>query len=373
MEKPLKPVALDSDSCRERQKNLATILQDQGADRALLLCPEHVQYLTGFKPHRLMLAAVCLEANGHCLLVAPNEKPESAADDVVTFEAQWCSTIRQDQPTAVAKVLTEIFQNRPTAKRLAVEYSSYAPHFRDALSCTQDLIDIESNLWQLRRRKDPDELAMIRQAIACTQAMYARARSIIKPGITEIEVFNQLSSAAVETAGELLTGIGNDYQANSPGGPPRVRKAQAGELFVLDLGAAYRGYYADNCRTFTVGKPPNEDQQLAWDHIVATLDMVEQTVKPGISCRELFQRAQKRLDEYRPGAFFHHLGHGIGLFPREGPHLNPNWDDTFQEGDVFTAEPGLYGPELKAGIRLEQNYVVTANGVERLTSFPLDL
>ena len=53
--------------------------------------------------------------------------------------------------------------------------------------------------------------------------------------------------------------------------------------------------------------------------------------------------------------------------------MNPHWDDTFEEGDVFTAEPGLYGPELEAGIRLEQNYRVTAEGVERLTSHPLDL
>ncbi len=75
------------------------------------------------------------------------------------------------------------------------------------------------------------------------------------------------------------------------------------------------------------------------------------------------------LDEYRAGAFFHHLGHGFGLFPHEGPHLNPRWDDTFAVGDVFTAEPGLYGPELRAGIRLEENYVVTETGVERLTRF----
>ena len=67
------------------------------------------------------------------------------------------------------------------------------------------------------------------------------------------------------------------------------------------------------------------------------------------------------------------LGHGFGLFPHETPHLNPRWDDAFEEGDVFAAEPGLYGPELKAGIRLEQNYRLTADGVERLTSFPLEL
>ena len=61
------------------------------------------------------------------------------------------------------------------------------------------------------------------------------------------------------------------------------------------------------------------------------------------------------------------------MFPHEAPHLNPQWDDTFEVGDTFTAEPGLYTPQLAAGIRLEQKYLVVECGVERLTNFPLRL
>ena len=116
-------------------------------------------------------------------------------------------------------------------------------------------------------------------------------------------------------------------------------------MFVLDLGPAYRGYYADNCRTISVDGQPTDNQLKAWQAIVDTLDMVEQTVRPGTSCRQLFQTAQDMLDEYRPCAFFHDLGHAFGLFPHEGPHLNPNWDDTFEEGAVFTAATARHGPE----------------------------
>ena len=73
------------------------------------------------------------------------------------------------------------------------------------------------------------------------------------------------------------------------------------------------------------------------------------------------------LEECLPWQFFHHLGHGVGLSSHEAPHLIPNRDDTFEEGDVFTVEFGLYHHELRSGIRLEQNYRVTSQGTDLLT------
>ena len=365
---------LDLALCRERQQRLLGVLETAKADRAILTRPEQVQYFTGFRPHHLMAAAVCADSSG-CLLIAPNEEPaRHAATRVATFEAQWHSTLRQNQEPAVAAALKDALAGTATT-RLAIEGSAGGAVVCEALGVTDlaAVMDIEPEILQLRRRKDPDEIAMIRHAIGGTEAMYARARVIIEPGITELRVFNELQTAAVDAIGEMLTGTGNDYQANSPGGPPRDRVARDGELFVLDLGPAYRGYYADNCRTFAVNGQPTDEQLRAREVIVSVLDHVAATVKPGVSCAALFAEAKAMLDEYEPDSFCHHLGHGIGLFPHEAPHLNPHWDDTFQEGEVFTAEPGLYTETLRAGIRIEENYLVTANGVEQLTRFPTDL
>lgn len=79
------------------------------------------------------------------------------------------------------------------------------------------------------------------------------------------------------------------------------------------------------------------------------------------------------LEGFEGWSFPHHLGHGIGLCPHEAPRLNPHWDDTFEVGDTFTAEPGLYHPSLKAGLRIEENFLVTENGVEKLSNFSTDL
>jgi Xaa-Pro aminopeptidase len=260
---------------------------------------------------------------------------------------------------------------RVGAKRIGVEFSGVTRHW--PLPADVELVDVEPTLYRLRRRKDPDELAMLRRAIAATGVMYQRAREIIRPGIAELEVFSELQAAAIQTLGEPTTATGNDYQCGSRGGPPRAgRLAEAGELYILDLGPAYRGYFADNCRTIAVTEPDTRQLE-AWRWLERALRLVEQTAKPGVSARELFHAVQQLLDQSPVGVFNHHLGHGIGLFPHEAPHLNPNWDDRFEPGDVFTAEPGLYAPDLRAGIRLENDYLITETGVERLSDFPLDL
>ncbi|WP_437223670.1 M24 family metallopeptidase [Planctomicrobium sp. SH661] len=368
-------VSLSPKFCRERQLRLATFLAQNQIQAACLTRPEHVQYLTTYRPAPVLQAVVIITADSKTFLCAPNSIPDDAVcDDAVAFEAQWRCTLRQEQLQAALSAIPSHWTPRAGSTRWGVEGSlNLAVHPAWSSSSGLELVDIEPELWRLRRRKDPDELAMIRKAIDCTTAMYRRAREIIAPGVTELEVYNQLQAAAVLCAGETLTGFGNDFQCNSPGGSPRNRKAQAGELFILDLGPAYRGYYADNCRTFAVQGPASDEQLRAWRAIVDVLELVEKTVRPGVSTRELFTEAKVRLDAVLPEGFFHHLGHGIGLWPHEAPHLNDRWDDTFEVGDVFTAEPGLYAPELKAGIRLEQNYLVTESGVERLTDFPLDL
>lgn len=354
------------EGCRERQSGFREALVELGADRAILTSPENVQWLTGFRPHQLMMAIAVLDVDGDCTLIAPNSEPEHhAADQVRTFEAQWLCTLRQDQQQAAVQQIPKSNQ------RTAVEASCCGTHVNEA--CGEELVDVEPAIGILRRKKSNDELQMIRHAISCTDAMYRRAREIITPGITELEVFNQLHAAAVDAAGEPLTALGNDFQSNSPGGPPRCRPAEAGELMILDLGPAYRGYYADNCRTFAVNGQPTDEQLQAREVILSIFDLVAGFVRPGASCRELFMKAKARLDEYEPMAFFHHLGHGIGLYPHEAPHLNSEWDDYFEEGDVFTVEPGLYTEALRAGIRIEENYVVTADGVEQLTSTPTEL
>jgi Xaa-Pro aminopeptidase len=292
------------------------------------------------------------------------------------YQAQLHSTLRNDQRQACSAVLVDALRQRRPAQRVGVEFSTFDMHTAAALSAAWsgvEWIDIDPILYRLRRRKEADELARLRHAIAATGKMYERAREMIRPGVNELEVFSDLQAVAVRHLGEMLTWTGNDYASGARGGPPRDRQIEAGDLYILDLGPAFRGYNADTCRAFAVNGRPTEDQRRACRHVAEVFSIVENTVKPGESCRALFDECNRWLGEFKEARFDHHLGHGIGLFPHEAPHLNPNWDDVFEVGDVFTVEPGLYADHLRVGLRLENDYLVTESGVELLSNFPLEL
>jgi Xaa-Pro aminopeptidase len=363
----------NSAASRGRQQRLLVEMQSLRLDLVIVQQIEHVQWLTGARYPWTMSPAAALRADGYLTLVAPL-KPvlEAAADEVVHYEAQWHSTLRNDQRQASSIELLKALSNKAGLKRIGVEFSCFTAHLA---ALPGERVDIEPTLYRLRRRKEPDELARIRKAIAGTRQMYELARQIIEPGITEIEVFNRLQSAAVEQFGEMMTGTGNDYQCGSRGGAPRNgRRAQDGELYILDLGPAFRGYFSDNSRTFAVNRKPTDEQQTAWSYVMKVFNHVEATARPGKNCKALFDEAQAILDKAPVGIFNHHLGHGIGLFPHETPHLNPHWNDTLEVGDVFTCEPGLYDEKLlRAGMRLENDYLVTESGIENLSPFKMEL
>lgn len=364
---------LDLDACRTRQARLGTVMAARSLDAVVVVTPEHVQYLTGHRWDHRFVAAAAVLATGEALLVCPDKPVErAAADDVRTFEAKWQSTLRNDQREAASLVLGDWFAARMRPRRVGVEFSACPPHVTRLLAAAE-LHDVDADLLRLRRRKDPDELVLLRRAIAATGAMYETARGMIRPGVDELAVFSALQAAAVAACGEMLTGTGNDYACGVRGGPPRPRPCAAGELFILDLGPAYRGYFADTSRVLAVDGRPTDVQLAAWERVCGALALVERLAKPGVRCRDVYAEVHAWLNAGPVGSWSSHLGHGIGLAVHEPPHLNPRWDDVLAEGDVIAVEPALYDPALAAGLRIENDYLVTAMGLENLSPFPLEL
>jgi Xaa-Pro aminopeptidase len=366
------PYAVDIAACRARQQRLLEAVEPLDVELSVLSRRESVQWLTGARVAPPFEPIATITPAGRVTLVVPDRQTaelQVAADEVIGYEAKWHSTMIDQQRAASAAALAAKLPRSP--KRAACEFDAFCPQL--FLAWNAPLVEVDAIMFSLRRRKDADELRMMRRANEANRAMYERARQIVQPGVSELDVYSELHAVAVRTLGEPLTYFGQDFRSGARGGSPRDRRIEVGELFILDLGVGFRGYYSDNARTLVVGSEPSAAQRRAWEAVTAVFRTIESSVRPGTNGRELYEQVHRQLNANQPWEFNHHLGHGVGLAAHEGPHLNPRWDDTLAEGDFLAVEPGLYHEELRQGVRVEQNYLVTASGVELLTNWPLEL
>jgi Xaa-Pro aminopeptidase len=176
-------------------------MAERSLDAVVLVAPEHVQYFTGHRWDFRFAPAVAMLLTGETQLVCPDkplELEQAAATEVRTYVAKRRSTLRTDQREASSAVLGDWLATRRRQARVGVEFSVCPPHVTRLLAGAE-VLDVDLDLLALRRRKDPDELVLLRRAIAATGAMYEAARQRIRPGVSELEIFSALQAAAVET------------------------------------------------------------------------------------------------------------------------------------------------------------------------------
>jgi Xaa-Pro dipeptidase len=239
------------------------------------------------------------------------------------------------------------------------------------------IIDAGRTLLRLRKKKEDDEIATIRDSLRYCRVAYDAARGTIAPGISECDVYNAMQSAINCEAGTRVD-LPGDFACGergiAGGGPPTPRKLQRGDLYPLDMLPAPFLYCADTCRTFAVGEP-SDLQHRAWEVTMQAVRKAESMIRPGVRARDVYKEIKGFLDsvDFTEKSFWHHVGHGLGHRGHEAPRIIPGSDDVFEEGDVFTIEPGVYTQALQGGIRLEDDYVVHANGIEDLFDYPWGL
>lgn len=362
------PPQLDPDLCRGRQDRLRALLSDKELDGAVFFDRHYIHGLTGhWHAQPLTPVALLVRLDGGNVLVTHDATAGGAAiDEVASYVPNDFCTLRPNLCGEVASVLNPFLKG---LGRVGTEQQVPAALLEGPV-CR----DFSTDYQYLRRRKDADEVAALVYTIECADRAYAEAKQLLEPGIDEVEVMAAMLETATYAAGEFLSGWGQDFQAGAPGGFARPRRAvEAGELIPLDIGVGVRGYRCDLCRTFAVDGSPTDEQAETHARVLEVMRLGEAMIRPGQSCRAMFEAVKAELDGWRGYSFFHHAGHGIGLDAHEVPRINPAWDDVFEEGDVVAFEPGLYGGGLRAGIRLENNYLVTADGFRQLSHFPLAL
>lgn len=360
--------SLDGTLCRQRQDRLRSYLSENDFDAAVFFNRHYVYALSGYWHEQpLTPTAILVETSGNTSIFTHDQSPTApAADQNITYVPNHLFTLKPNLSGCVAEVLNPLLSG---FKKIATEEQTPAALLEGVVA-----EDISTDYQYIRRKKDSDEVDAFLFTIECADKAYAEAQKIIEPGVSEVEVMAAMQEAAVFHAGEFLSGWGQDFQCGAPGGFARPhRLIEDGELYVLDVGVGVRGYRSDLCRTFSVNGSPTDEQAAAHEKILDVMNQGEKMLKPGQSCRDMYSFVFGELDGWNGYEFFHHAGHGVGLDAHEVPRINPKWRDDFEEGDLVAFEPGLYGDALRGGIRLENNYLITKDGNQQLSHFPLSM
>lgn len=234
---------------------------------------------------------------------------------------------------------------------------------------------IDQMLAEMQACKDPDEIEVLRRSVSANLGAYDAIREAIQPGVLEIDVLAAGYGGAMRAAGEKVLHDG-DYRSGQFNGPARCRPIQAGELYIVDAWTCYRGYWSDMSRTFVVGRHATDVQLALFEHIKWVLAEVGKLLRPGLDGKEVFRALDEMLRLHRPLAdvgLTHHGGHAIGLRAHEMPDVNAARGGIIQPGNVLCIEPGGYFQEARAGVRLENMYLITEHGCENLCGDELNL
>ena len=380
---------LSPEKCKERMNRFITRLQAQKLDLAVVANTKNIAYLTGFLRPDMGVG----DMKATLLLVYPDQRPlllnstmfKALAEKTYQGETVIYSDydIRGKMVThledALAALRERLSKTGKAPKRIGVE-SRYLPLsvadlLRELYPATT-ISDVSGEILHMRRIKDEDEIALIRQSEVQIALGYKTVKEAIAEGKTELDALLAGTAALTKSAGEATFFFGDFVSGERTleiGGPPTPRVLKNGDLFIFDLWTTTCGYWADTCRTFVVGARPTPEQIKLHDAVMKAVDAGEKLLRPGVRAQAVYQAMYDALsDAGYGGRFPHHGGHGIGLHAHETPFFIPGSEDVLEEGMTATLEPGVYVPGV-GGVRSEDNYLITANGPENLTPYPKGL
>ncbi|MYA23784.1 MAG: aminopeptidase P family protein [Gemmatimonadetes bacterium] len=373
---------LTKEGCRSRQQRLCARLAELDIDATVINHPKEIYYFTGIIiPEEFPgpPAIFWLGADGRSLLIAHTDEGEPCADECFTFSLSVGGTVTPDLRKVISGLIVDTLRvKKPAAGRLGWQ-SEFLPRrlgqaVEEGLGKTPAWFATDDLLADMQEVKDPDEIELLRKVVQVDLAAYAAAEAAMAPGVNELEVLAAAQRAAHLAAGEKVFHDG-DYQCGEPGGFAHNRPIEAGEIYVIDAWSVYRGYWADLCRSFAVGEP-TEVQHSVFEHVKGFHDRVGEYLRPGKDGSECAVAMDAYIREHPKLAdvgLIHHAGHNIGLRAHEMPDLNKERGGTLRVGNVVSVEPGAYIPEARAGVRLENMYLITEDGLENLSPYPMEL
>lgn len=357
----------------QRQENLAKILYDHGASAYVAEPGANAQYFGNIsealwhlseRPLLLMVVPTLEEASvvAKITVITPAfEETRARLLSVPGIDVAYASWAEDEDPYAVAvhalsTVEGPIYVDGMIRNFIVDGLQKAGPGVR--------VMTAPTDVTQLRERKSPAELDLLRCANEVTVLCIRAVQAQMYIGIRESEVQAMIDEAlAVAGIRERWALVLFGENAALPHGSGTDRVLGKTDFILIDTGGVLFEYHSDVTRTFMLhdSSIPAEHTMIWYDvQIAQTLAHV--TARDGVNTSAVDKVARDWLDGrgYK-GYFTHRLGHGIGLEDHEAPYLRGGTDDTIRTGNAFSNEPGIY-IEGKVGIRLEDCFYIDEGG-----------
>jgi Xaa-Pro aminopeptidase len=357
-----------------RLERLKAAMNKANLDAVFVSNPKNVMYLTGFKT--MLPGGIQSFGDPEGFVLVHSDRSDFLCDGRYIEGAKQLQGVTAqllDSPINAETIARKIVSLVPRGtKTLGIEQDSLL--YCDGMGLSQyvkglALKPAEDVFTDLRIRKTPEEIGLIRKAQDITCACFDHIAKTIRIGMSErdvaLEVEHFMKRNSEGCSFDTIVAFG-ETGCHPHYIPDKNRKLQKGQMVLLDFGAVYEGYAGDMTRMLVMGQATPRHHEVYNLVLEAQLAGLA-AVRAGVTGHDIDTAVRAVFEKHKClEQFMHGTGHGVGLAVHEPPRIKIGFTTVIEPGMVFSIEPGLYYPGW-GGVRIEDLVVATEKGHENLT------
>lgn len=363
-------------------------MEERGLDALVVRAPDNVLYLTNFWGMKGYDACV-FPREGEPTLICLEASEEDAARTAWTTDVRLFRGYDPDDPRPPLSRTLELAQEAArgyeriglelslgtqASDRMVGEPTTFTSAWFEGFPGARDATPL---LAEARAIKTEQELERMRLANDIAAAAMEHCKLVIEPGMSEAQIAAEwegfVHGEGTGWEGEVELALGFSLVWSGPGiktfTATTSRPVVEGEPTLFEIWVCADGYWCDHTKNLVPGELAPEYAELERG-LMAVYEDALAFVRPGASLAELDRRIREGIAALGfPGQPSHPVCHGVGARAHEPPYAHQAGGGEIAEGMVLAIEPGCYRAG-GGGLRVEDNFLVTAAGVEKLSSFP---
>ena len=362
----------------KRLDNIHKKLENENIDAIVITSPANFRYFSGLdsnfweSPTRPWF--LIISKNGKIKALVPSIGLSAIESTFIKDIEVWQSPNPKDEGTSLLKKIIKTFpKNSNIGFELGME-TYLRMSIKEFLKIKKDLqeynfIDSTNIVWSLRKIKSDLEIKNIEKICSITSKVFNNLINKISLGMSEREIATIFKKDLINNGVDYImylscaSGI-NGY--NQIICNPSEKKIGDGDILIIDTGSTLNGYYCDFDRNFGFGNI-NQKSLDAYNKLWNATEKTLEIIKPGISCKEVYESLSKNLFSSNVKSSVGRMGHGFGLQLTEPPSIMIDDNTILEKNMILALEPSI---EIENDLILvhEENILITQNGNRLLTS-----